>query len=264
MDSTFEKVDKYLYGNDHGQPPADAQPPARQAPPEDAPPPPVRSLPPLTSAPAGGYLGCFKDDSRRDLKEKEWSDGKMTPTLCINYCRDEGFPYAGVQYGSQCFCGNRYGKYGQIPEKNCKTACAGDSDLDCGGTWANAVYAVANASAPASAPPPPVASAASVAGATPLGCYKDESRRDLKEKSWSDGKMTPAKCINFCRDEGFAFAGVQYGSQCFCGNRYGKYGQLPDKKCKTACAGDSDLDCGGTWANFIYQIGSGSPAGVLR
>jgi len=49
--------------------------------------------------------------------------------------------------------------------------------------------------------------------------------------------------------KGCAFAGLQYTSECFCGNAYG--GQRPSLSCTMACGGDSTALCGGDCANNI-------------
>ena len=61
-----------------------------------------------------------------------------------------------------------------------------------------------------------------------LGCFKDQGEpqgtkgRDLNGLLWTDKNMTIERCIAKCR--GFAYAGIQYGLACFCGNQYGKSG----------------------------------------
>lgn len=87
---------------------------------------------------ANGYLGCFKDGSKRDLDGYTFYDGKMTTQLCVSTCRDKGFSHAGTQYGAHCFCGNKFGKFGAAD--NCNAKCTGNRDELCGGTWANAIY----------------------------------------------------------------------------------------------------------------------------
>ena len=88
----------------------------------------------------GGYLGCFNDQSERDLPAAFMNIPNMTNATCQATCRSKGFTYAGTQYGSQCFCGNSYGKYGQAGEEKCNMPCAGSSGEKCGGTWANTVF----------------------------------------------------------------------------------------------------------------------------
>ncbi|HEX7883880.1 MAG TPA: caspase family protein [Afipia sp.] len=111
-----------------------------------------RSLPPAQSATAASpaatstapgtnsYLGCFRDQGKRDLDGYTFYDGKMTTQLCVSTCRDKGFSHAGTQYAGHCFCGNKYGAAG--PATNCDTKCTGNRDEICGGTWANSIYKV--------------------------------------------------------------------------------------------------------------------------
>lgn len=99
------------------------------------------SSPAVSAAPtATGSLGCFKDDSKRDLDGHNFYDRNMTTELCVSTCRTKGFSHAGTQYGSYCFCGNKFGKLGAAD--NCNAKCTGNRDETCGGTWANSVYKV--------------------------------------------------------------------------------------------------------------------------
>ena len=98
------------------------------------------------------YLGCFRDQGDpyglrgRDLAAFGFGSDRMTPSLCIRQCARRGYRYAGVQYSSQCFCGNSYGKYGRA--SNCNMHCNGDKSKICGGTWANSVYDVSHLNVP--------------------------------------------------------------------------------------------------------------------
>lgn len=89
---------------------------------------------------AKGSLGCFKDDSKRDLDGHNFYDRNMTTELCVSTCRAKNFSHAGTQYASYCFCGNTFGKFGAA--NNCNAKCTGNRDETCGGTWANTVYKV--------------------------------------------------------------------------------------------------------------------------
>lgn len=101
---------------------------------------PSAPTPSTAATAAAGYLGCFKDQGKRDLDGHTFYDGKMTSQLCVSTCRDKGFSYAATQYAGHCFCGNKYGASG--PATNCDTKCTGNRDEICGGTWANSVYKV--------------------------------------------------------------------------------------------------------------------------
>jgi len=95
-----------------------------------------------------GYVGCFYDNSARDLNGYWTSSSSMTPGNCEVICIGQGAYYFGVQDGNQCFCGTSYGSYGQAPDGDCNMACVGnpaqggDAHDICGGSWRNSVYQV--------------------------------------------------------------------------------------------------------------------------
>lgn len=58
---------------------------------------------------------------------------------CATYCND--YPYYGLQYGSECWCGDydaQYDKYGEA--NNCDFDCSGNSQIHCGGRYAMQVF----------------------------------------------------------------------------------------------------------------------------
>ena len=79
---------------------------------------------------------------------------------------------------------------------------------------------------------------------------------------WADPFISLVLIIKhyiFALKQGYAFAGVQWGYECFCGNDYGKYG--PSANCDMQCTGDhrntEDAICGGFWAKSIMTTGLG-------
>lgn len=183
------------------------------------------------SAPTGAahfYNGCYRDDAQRALDIFKGSRPDMTPQLCQRLCADHH--YAGVQWHSQCWCGDSLGGYDLRPDGECNTPCSGDPTQMCGGGWRNSVYFVP----------------------THLGCYSDSSTRALPVfKGYSYG-MAPQKCQALC--DGYAYAGLQWHGQCWCGNTLGDE-LRPNSECNTACNGDSTQTCGGGWRNSIYSLG---------
>jgi len=71
------------------------------------------------------YLGCYKDNGTRDLSLQFLYSPNMTVDLCQAFCLDNGTLYFGVQYSTQCYCGNTYGTYGLASPASCDRACAG-------------------------------------------------------------------------------------------------------------------------------------------
>ena len=52
---------------------------------------------------------------------------------CVKVCTDDGYDYAGLQYGSQCICTNT-GPQGNSEAQKCTFGCAGDHSIKmCGG-----------------------------------------------------------------------------------------------------------------------------------
>ena len=74
------------------------------------------------------YIGCYTDSAQaRDLDDELVSDddaddqvtadeddddATMTVDACIEQCRANGSPYAGLQGGLTCHCGQSYGRHG--------------------------------------------------------------------------------------------------------------------------------------------------------
>ncbi|MBL9015832.1 MAG: WSC domain-containing protein [Myxococcales bacterium] len=101
-------------------------------------------------------------------------------------------------------------------------------------------------------PPPPPAPAAKPVQY--MGCFRDSNNPfDLDGHLERSGQNTPQRCIQVCAAKGFAYAGVQYGQSCLCGNRYGTQGQA--NNCNMACTGDARAVCGGSNANSVYSTG---------
>ena len=67
---------------------------------------------------------------------------------------------------------------------------------------------------------------------------------------------TPELCIETCLGEGFTFAGVQYKSECFCGNISPPESALATEaeECDRPCPGDETQMCGATWRMNVYDI----------
>jgi len=87
-------------------------------------------------------LGCYTDTATRDLSVSEWDNSQMTVEKCVAFCNSLSTTYAGVQFSTQCFCGNSFGAYGE--SNNCNMNCGGDANENCGGTWANSVYSLSH------------------------------------------------------------------------------------------------------------------------
>jgi hypothetical protein len=63
------------------------------------------------------------------------------PQNCIRYCTESGFPYSGVQYSVECFCGHTPPNQDLLlDEGQCNKKCPGDNNKSCGGYLSMNVY----------------------------------------------------------------------------------------------------------------------------
>ncbi|PPQ82713.1 hypothetical protein CVT24_004349 [Panaeolus cyanescens] len=99
-------------------------------------------IPALIPAPAGWtYSGCYEDTRARILDGGYRVAQDMTVISCISICLGNGFSFAGLERGSECFCGNII-KAGAVrkTEPECGMPCAGDASQRCGDVWRLNIY----------------------------------------------------------------------------------------------------------------------------
>ena len=70
-------------------------------------------------------------------------------------CREKQFPFAGLQFGIECYCGNgpTKGFNWAWPDK-CEHRCAGNRNQICGGSYAMSLYSSQSLYSPYSTPKP--------------------------------------------------------------------------------------------------------------
>lgn len=129
---------------------------------------------------------------------------------------------------------------------------------DCGPAASEAASAPASVEsgptqAAAASPAPPPEAVAAASAPQPLGCFRDTRPLDLDGHHARSANNTPLRCVAICADLGFAYAGLQYGESCLCGNQYGRYGTADN--CNLPCTGNLNLNCGGYLANSVYSTG---------
>ncbi|KAJ5974962.1 hypothetical protein N7481_008669 [Penicillium waksmanii] len=180
-------------------------------------------------------LGCYSDStSNRALNTSVLVPGH-TVEACQSACEDAGFLYAGLEYGTQCFCGNAImNSASSIDSSHCNVPCAQSASEICGGSNAISLYVVV-----------PIWQS--------VGCYTDTTLKRTLAKSYNIAGNTVEKCQAECQSNGYLYAGVEYGTQCFCGNSIDN-GATITSACGTACPGDSSEVCGGANALSMYYL----------
>lgn len=180
-------------------------------------------------------LGCFTDSTSARVLGSSLNIAGNTPAKCKAGCADAGYTYAGVEFGSQCFCGAAL-QQTLVPSTDCNYACPGDSAQTCGGFNAIQIFST-------------------VPTWVSLGCYSDATNARTLSKSLNIAGNTNKKCQDACLDAGYKYAGTEFGNQCFCGNTIDNAGApIAQSTCNKACAGDSTTTCGGPNALTLFSL----------
>eukprot|EP01113_Clastostelium_recurvatum_P034898 TRINITY_DN4795_c0_g2_i5.p1 TRINITY_DN4795_c0_g2~~TRINITY_DN4795_c0_g2_i5.p1 ORF type:complete len:1282 (-),score=325.43 TRINITY_DN4795_c0_g2_i5:874-4719(-) len=206
--------------------------------------------------------GCFQDSttSRMINKVDFESDSSMPymdQDLCKAMCAGLGYHIVGLQQNTHCFCASYDRSSVPVADAACQPGnCQNNSTQNCGGELVNHVFHTSDP-VPASSP-----------SYEYVGCYRDDIRQGMRDLNMlgvttSLGGdivfgMTPRLCISLCYSLGASYAGLQYGSECFCGNSYGRYGS--SNWCNFGCQSESWSTCGGNAANDIYYVYDGGDA----
>ena len=187
------------------------------------------------------YLGCAVDQSARTLNGPNTASNDMTPDKCLAFC-GTGYPLAGVEYGTECYCGGPDVKVGA---SGCATPCGGDKSQTCGGTWRLSVYNNTNYF--------PAVAKSGISGYTYRGCYQDTNQRVLAGYVTGGSGNTQETCVAACKSRGYRVAGVEYGRECWCGGSVPPT-KAPEGDCNMVCAGDQGELCGGSLRLGVFAL----------
>ena len=86
---------------------------------------------------------AFDNPNNRTLTGHYESSEQRTIEKCLSICRNDEnwYPYAGLEWQSECFCGEEpdVGFIWSWPDK-CDERCSGDSQQNCGGANAISIW----------------------------------------------------------------------------------------------------------------------------
>lgn len=198
---------------------------------------------------AYNYLGCYADNTdsaSRILRGPTiLESSSMTPSICADYCFHEGYPYAGVEYGQECYCGATLFTDPASTADGCTQPCSGDNSQACGAQLRIEIYSLADSTLIDEPTPTPASSSGQW---TTRGCYIDDvDTRTLPVPLAIDPSVFSVdSCTTACGAAGYTVAGLEYGNECYCGY------EVPEQQ---ADAHDCDIVC---------PTGPGTCGGLLR
>ncbi|KAI0203467.1 WSC domain-containing protein [Astrocystis sublimbata] len=197
------------------------------------------------------YQGCFSDEgTTRTLGSFLYNDDGNTVDLCTSTCAQKGYKLAGMEYGSECYCGNKVAAGTQrVGDRGCSTTCPGNSTQRCGTNHRVSIWGTSAPVQviPARAPP-------TVGDYQYAGCYLDSNpSRALASKQTASSDMTNGACATFC--SGYKYFATEYSSECYCGDIVAPGNtKAASADCSMVCAGDDSQLCGAGNRLTLYAI----------
>jgi hypothetical protein len=175
---------------------------------------------------------------------------------------------AGVEYGKECFCGNMFvDPAGPLiaPATECNSECeklrywfvcltipvpvvpCDTGDGTCGAGDRIQIYR--NTAVIETVLPPKWKQVSA--------CAQDSSDRLFEDASHMDAgdHIDPAYCAAYCADYRFTMAGVEYGTECWCGHGFkSPLIERPMSECAMRCNDYPGLTCGGPDRIQVYGL----------
>lgn len=201
------------------------------------------------------FKGCYTEGNGvRALSGPVKADPGMTVEKCADFCA--AYTYMGVEYSTECYCGNTIGSGANktTPDK-CSMVCGGNALEYCGGpVLLNFYEAAAGATSTAAA-----MATSSTATPSPTGpvivkgdanftyaaCYAEPvNGRALANQVLPGAVMTVENCLSACAQ--YQYAGLEYGGECWCGNTLatGTAKATAESQCGLTCSGNKTQICG--------------------
>lgn len=216
------------------------------------------------------YLGCFNDttDGMRALSGEHTSTDSMDVSTCQAYCNTLGYRLSGVEYSSECYCGNVVANSANTGHlingfDQCTWLCGGTVAREngtqeiCGGYAFISIYDNTDPLF-GKIPSKPYPS-------NYLGCATEaSSSRALQGSSTSGSDMTVDACAAFAQrgnsGAGYRYFGLEYASECYVGNTLMPSSKLlndtsdrQSSSCNMKCSGNGSQICGAAGLLSLYH-----------
>ncbi|KAH6653843.1 WSC domain-containing protein [Truncatella angustata] len=148
-------------------------------------------------------LGCYTDSStlgKALFYKQELAPGDVTTETCLASCLAGGFPFAGTEYGQECYCGVVLGNQtAQADIAECAMSCNGNPSQICGGPDRLTLYVAKDLLSlePCGYEPPPISSStASTSSSTTLSSLITSSTTFSSITTSSDRPLTSISTLS--------------------------------------------------------------------
>ncbi|KAF2112851.1 hypothetical protein BDV96DRAFT_601675 [Lophiotrema nucula] len=199
------------------------------------------------------YVGCYTDDvAKRTLYESSYSDDTNTGAKYVSILSHINY-LQGLEWSSECWWGFTLAGGTSATDSDCNMVCTDNDNQLCGGPDRLTIYDT-NLAVPQQNP--------GVNGYSCLGCWSDiVSARTLSNTVGVLGgsaNMNVDGRTSACNANGFAYSGVEYAGECWCGNRIDNgsaqvSGISLTNGCDMPCNGNLTEFCGGSDRLNLYH-----------
>ena len=200
---------------------------------------------------------CIQDrpEPNRALRTLSFKSATMTPARCVKECQSNGFKLAGVQDVTECWCDHEYGTTARPVQTftqndgECGQPCPGDHLQRCGDEMVMQIYRHKSFNSPLQTR----TDSPNNEWVEGPCMIDEESSRLLSMPQSIPNLISPEACLDSCASQLFTIAGLQAGSECWCGNALNLAAdEQPSKRevdqseCSTPCNGEEPAQtCGG-------------------
>ena len=196
-----------------------------------------------------GSLGCWFEGNTGRALSIPHIDQRLTIDRCQFYCT--GYRFFGAENGNTCYCGDSI-QNGAIPAdlSACDIRCTGNRNEACGGLDTINIYEVEKNRYEGDDEVDP-----RVVTAVYEGCFAEPPEGRALRKIYTSPRQTREKCLMDCAYGGYFYAGLEDGTDCWCGNflAIGTQ-QAGEGFCSSACGGNLLQSCGGPGALNLYRF----------
>jgi hypothetical protein len=195
------------------------------------------------------YVGCFQENlnNARQLQINIYSNSSNTNEMCISACSAKGYIFAGTEYQQECWCGN-YRPRQVASDANCNYGCAGNVGETCGGQGISGGLSMISLFADSTRfdgntteDVGPFVNPGAL-GFTSRGCWTDTGNPRSLPIRMNPTTQTIGMCLQAC--QGYQFAGMEYGGECYCGNSLVAGASAPLGDCAMPCNDNGTEYCG--------------------
>ncbi|CAG8976444.1 hypothetical protein HYALB_00008033 [Hymenoscyphus albidus] len=222
----------------------------------------------VPSAGPFNYFGCYTEaNNGRALTPGAFPADTLTVESCATSCAS--YDYFGVEYGHECYCGNKLATSStKAPETDCSFTCGNRLNVYIKNGTVPPPSSTAPGPGTTPTPPttPPTQATGLPTGWQYDGCYTEGTTgRALTTMVFESGTNSVESCVNTCIAQGYTVAGMEYSSQwltvmsleCFCDNvLYNGAAPTDDSKCQMSCSGNAAEKCGAPGALSLYHTGA--------